>query len=505
MISDVSAIHGEPARTRRTPWVVWLVLWLLVLILAWWFPTTGDDWRRIDFPRRTPAGFLAESVAYYQNHNGRAVANTVSYLLMEPQWLRELVRATTVVALVAGLHRVTGGRTAWGVLFCFAGVLLLPAPVFRESLGWATGFFHYAPPMIGVVLLVGTLAGRWPRRSWSATWWAALVCAVIGMLTCLFIEHVTVATVVLAGGGLGLVVAAGSRPSRALVGWAAGTLAGTGVMLLSPGMRLALSGDDPYYSRTGTLLDTVVSNYAVVTQSFVLSSPVVLGLVVLTCVACGLRGVRRRATPADVVLLAGSLLVGAYAVVSRTWLADRLACTEASVRGCDLAFLGLDLGLLILLLVVLVTLGLRSVPPGPDRVVWAGMLAATLLMLGPLLVVQPIGPRNLFGPLVTVVGMVAVAARPWTDGRATGARAAHLALLATVVTGLAWLGVVQWSNAQASAARVTVMEAAVEDGRRAVVLPAFPYPDWVHGPEDGKMGDHYFLERRRDIRITFAD
>lgn len=492
-------------QNRPVPWYAWVLLGLVVSALAALFPPSGDDWRRIDFTDRTVSGYVTEALSYYRFHNGRVVANTISYLLMEPQWLRVTVKGAAVVALVAALHRVTGGRTVWSPVLLFVGVFLVPAPVFRESLGWTTGFFHYVPPVIGLVLLIGALAGRWPGDPRSDTWGGFGMVAAVGLLTCLFIEHVTVAAVGVTVGGLGLALARGTRPSLGVLGGAVGTVVGTTVMVASPGLRRSLSGEDPYYARTGGWADTVVSNYATVTQSFVFSSPVLLGLVTLSCAHASVRVLRRGRTVSGLALLVGTGVVLLWALVSRSALSDRLMCQEPTVSGCDVGVLGADLLVHLLLLVLIVAIGTRDVAHGPHRAAWTGMLAATVLMLGPLLLVQPIGPRNLYGPLVTLFGAGVIMLSPLLLERTHVARAARWMVAAVLVLGLAGVAVVQWANAEVARARVVAMETAVDRQESSAMLPPFPYPEWVHGPEDTKMGHHFYVQDRGDVAISFSD
>lgn len=479
-------------------------------------PPTGDDWNRIHAAGDLHRALEVTRVNYLER-NGRVVANAASYLLMEPLWLRALLKAGTVLALVAVLMRITGLRTVWGMLVCLAGVVLLPANVFRQSYVWSTGFFFYVPPMIGLLLLVGALAGRGPGdRSRHRVPWA-VACGVLGLLTCLFIEHVTVAAAGLAVGGLVVMLARRHRPRATTVGWVVGVMTGTGIMFAAPGMRLTATGDQERYSApgsTGDLLVTAVENYSEVARAFVLSAPVTLAMVLATGLLVGLAdrrgpGLRSGGRLAGMVLVVGTLAVAGWALASRGLFPDRLRCLGDDAP-CDGAVLAIDLGVLVLFLGLLALVATRTLRDGPDRAVWWGLLAATLLMLGPLLVVSPIGPRNIFGPLLTLAGMVALTGGrllEGTGGPLPGGRAVlslgRVVLVLGVVAGLGWLGAIQVANGRVAAERADILTQAVQEGQTAVQLPAFPHPGWVHDNDDVKMGNHWFRERRGDISLRF--
>lgn len=536
--------EAQERRAPLRPWPGWLLLGLTVFVLALLLPPSGDDWRRIDFADHTFSGYLDRVRRFYLEHNGRVLPNVLSFMVIDPVWLRALAKAVTLVGLVAALQRAVGSRTAWGVLPAVLGVLLLPAPVFRQAIAWSTGFFYYVPPLIGVVLLVGTLAGRWPGQRVAGRWWVMPGTALLAAATCLFMEPVTVAALGLAVGGLLVTLLRRRRPSGALVGWAVGTLAGTAMMLASPGLRHSLSGGSDYYGAPGdTLVLTAVTNYALVSRSFVLTSVTVLGLLLLACLAHGGRALRRGRPVAGGLLVAGALLVGGYAVTRRLLRGEPPACGDGSLSSCNLSGLALDLTMLVLLLVLVAGTGLLATDPaltgeadrpgftraGRDRAAWVALLAATLLMLAPLLVVQPIGGRNLYGPLVMLTGTAMLALRPWVDGDvgaggigaggvgdvgAGGARAGDAGArrgvlvvrtgLATVAAAaLVQVGVVSWANAQVFAERVRLLEEAVAEDRDEVELPPYPDGRWVHVPDDDLLGYHYYVDRRHDIVLRF--
>lgn len=512
-----TASPAASGRPSAVSWPWWVALGVVLLGIALVMPPTGDDWNRIhaagDLHR-----VLEVSKVNYLERNGRVVANAVSYLLMEPLWLRALLKAVTVLALVAVLMRITGLRTVWGMLVCLAGVVLLPANVFRQSYAWSTGFFFYVPPMIGLLLLVGALAGRGPGdRSCHRVPWA-VACGVLGMLTCLFMEHVTVAAAGLAVGGLGVMLARRHRPRATTVGWVVGVVTGTAIMFAAPGMRLTATGDQERYSAPGSINDllvTAVENYSEVSRAFVLSAPVTLAIVLATGLLIGLRtdrsgpGPRSDGRLAGMTLVVGTLVVAGWALVSRGLFADRLRCLGTDAP-CDGVVLAIDLGVLALLLGLLVLVAARALRDGPDRAVWWGLLAATLLMLGPLLVVSPIGPRNIFGPLLTLAGMVAITGGrllEGTGGPLPGGRAVlsvgRGVLILGVVAGLGWVGAIQVANGRVAAERAEILTQAVQEKQTAVQLPAFPYPRWVHDNEDAKLGNHWFREHRGDISLHF--
>jgi hypothetical protein len=476
---------------------------VVTFVLAVLFPATSDDWARIAFSDRTPGGYVREALHSYASHNGRVLGNNLSFILMEPPWVRAAVKALTVTGLVAMMQVVVGRRSPWTALMCFVGVFLVPAGVFRQSYVWSAGFFNYVPPMIGLLHLVH-LVGRETRPrplSRSRRWLHGLGRALSGLATCLFIEHVAVAALVVAAAAGGAQL--WRRQLRPGVpDWLAGAVVGCAVLFGSPGLA-EVGSTDAYFSYADSVerfFNLGRANYSVITSSFVLSNVVLLALIAVGCLVSALRrrGQGGAGRAVDGAVVVGVLLIVGYAVVSRSLWGDSLLCGG---RNCDSVVLGVDLLALFLLLAVLVTVGLRYISER-QRTVWFVLIAATVLMLAPLLVVAPIGPRNVFGPTVTTATLAVLLAHHAFGGMTLPGRVIGRAVLAVVVIGgLTWHFQIHRANDAVARERVRILTEAVERGQHEVLIPSFPYPDWVHSNRDRKMGLVYYLRVPRDIEI----
>lgn len=479
---------------------------LVVFLLARLFPPTGDDWSRIAFGPRTLGSLLDKAWQTYTDHNGRLLGNSLSFALIEPVWLRAAAKAAAIVGLVAVTVWLARGRSLGVAFLAFAGLLLLPPPLFRESYGWSAGFFNYVPPMLAVLFLAGLLgaggrAGGAGRRAVTV-----LLAGIVTFAGCLFVEHVTAALLTLAVGGFAGQVLR-RRPDAAAGAAALGAILGTVVMLASPGLRTVGTNQDDYFSYAASLADlvaTAVPNFAIVAESFVLSNPVLLALLAGTVLAAAVRGrpgASRDGT--DVLLAVATLVVVGYAAASRLAGGGRLTCAGGELAGCDRAALALELSALLILLAVLAGATVRYVAAGAQRHTATALLVATIAMLGPLLLVAPIGPRNVYCPTVTVLAFTALLARPMLEDRDRRfGRLATAALGVACVTGSVAVFAIQRANAQVAHERVAIMAAAVRAGADEARLPPFPHPEWVHHPNDKKIGVRYYRDEPRDIDVV---
>ena len=100
-----------------------------------------------------------------------------------------------IVGLMSGLFGVGGGFLITPLLF-FIGIPPAIAVATGANQVVASSFSGVLAHLrrktvdvrMGVVLLVGTLAGRWPGERVAGRWWVAPGTALLGAATCLFME-----------------------------------------------------------------------------------------------------------------------------------------------------------------------------------------------------------------------------------------------------------------------------------------------------------------------------
>jgi hypothetical protein len=280
----------------------------------------------------------------------------------------------------------------------------------------------------------------------------------------------------------------------------AGSLLGAVAMFSNGAYRRALSGDNGYQkigqaagSRTDqmlTSLDTIIGPYGVTLNT---ALNVVL-LALLAVVATG----RVRDSRGPVRLAFGA--VGGVALVAAgliLWLVPRKA-SELTSTG------------IVSLLLLLLTLGVAAVTV-PDRSARRLLLFVTasfVVLVAPLLVVKPLGPRC-FVPSYALL-LVAVAVLAHQGVRRMGSVSSGLLIVAAaaiaVPTFVSHYAIYHKID-QASAVRQAQARAAAAEGATTVVLKHLPGGSrWVHAPdpasEPWETRYKLFYHLPRTLKIT---
>lgn len=452
-----------------------------LLLLFVQFPPTGDDWILLGKEYGIREHLLRVRHDWV-NQNGRVLGNFLHTLLVH-HWPGILSKLLAFFGMVYALSRIAK-RSVWAIAPVLSATLLfLPKEVLREVWVWNAGFFNYVPPL--VLLLVLLLL--WQVEELSERRKAAIV--VTSLCACLFMENITVYLLLI---GFVLLLWALFRASdyrlRALLTFA-GCAAGALIMFSSPSYRRVVDATDGYRS-AGTDLASMVhtaivnwnesfSRYLIAENLFLLS------LILLS--ASALLMVQKERTWALKISLILLWISG-----PSLWLIARLTDGPISVRHSFPLHLVFYLSLL-----GFGWLTLR----GRDRHLYAFVLISLAVVMGPLLIVTPVGARNFFTPVVFQLLAVLLLWRGLPELPA----ASRLVLLAAVLV----FSLVRWGqllfiyseNFSVHRERMAIAEAAASRSDAEVTVPAFPYPSYLHATDPGKIGHAYYRQEPMDMLI----
>ena len=465
----------QPRRLRPdVELIVAAALFVSFAALAARFPFTGDDWAwgsQIGLDRLD---------TLFRDYNGRYAGNLAVLALTRSEWLLPLVMAGSVVLIVFLVLHLSDNRSLPGYLTVYALFLSMPKDVWRQGIAWTSGFSNYALATVWLLVFLVSVKAALQRRESRVR---PLECGAIlafGFVGQLFIEHVTLYIVVAAIAALVYGRVRSGRLLAPLVCWVVAAVAGAAVMFSNGAYRLAATSPDRYQQIGGTppsgsrlsemanVLTKLISQYGI-TGNRVLNIVTVL-LVALLALAASRRSRNtsaRVALGAAGVLLAGVaalLVLGAFGVV-------------ASPRR-----LSPFLGLLGYFAVVGLAVPLVRDPRAQRLVVVAAVSIPVLV--GPLLVVKPLGPRCFLPTYALLLVIVSVLLKRCLDeyGPVLGVATTVAALLVAALTLSQHL--VRYGEIdQAETARLQLIRSEVAAGAERVVVRPLPHGDWVHQPD----------------------
>lgn len=471
--------RGPAERLPRGLEVVVLAVIVVTFgVLADLFPYSGDDWAwgsQIGVDRLS---------TFFADYNGRYAGNLAVLVLTRSSAAVAVTMALAVAAAAFLVLHLARFRTLTGYVLVYALLLATPVDVWRQGIVWTSGFSNYmlaTLSMLGVMVAVRSALTRTSDRP-SHPVLRGVALFLLAFVGQLFIEHVTILVVAVTGGCVlwSLVTRRGVGASL----WClfVGAVLGAAAMFSNGAYRRAFSGGDGYQkigsqggSRTEQMLislDTIIGTYGVALNTAL--NVVLLGLL-------GLVAARRatHASRATARLFFGAIgVVALVAAVLVVWWVphDASALTSGGIAS---------------LVLVLVTMAcaMVTVEDHEDRRLLLFVTIGFVLLIAPLLVVKPLGPRCFVPSYVLLLVAVAVLARVGLRrlGRVPARTSAYILVAAAAVIGVTAFVVryeIYHRIDEASAARQATARTAVADGASSVVLRHLPYGGrWVHAPD----------------------
>lgn len=456
-------------------------LFLALLALCGLFPLTGDDWFREELGRRLtgPTDLLEAVLTGWRTYNGRILGNLLAYAAGSRRLLRELLRAAFLFGTVRLAAGHGGFRTVWGTLLTAAALLALPRDMFAQIYPWAAGFFNYVPPTALALAALRMLEDLFAERPVPGGVPRAAAVFLLGLCGALFVEHVTLYGV---WAGAVLLVWSWRRglPKAPAAAFCAGTLLGAILLFLSPSYGLIWGGG----AYSAGLWANAGENFPVVVSGLISRCPVLY----LTLTALGLAwfAASRRTGPDRLLAVLLALGCGCFILcgLRGRWTGgEALAAVlwgAALWAGCW-----------------------RWLPKGERRNRALFFLASAGVGALPLLAVSPIGPRCLYwsyvclvisaGNLLSALPLGLLPRRP-VRGAALGLAAGVLAFYLALFLPIHAL----------EGERLAALEEAVAQGRREVVLPAYPHGEYLWEGDTDKIGSRFYIQEPGDLSISFV-
>lgn len=456
-------------------------LFLALLALCGLFPLTGDDWFREELGRRLtgPTDLLEAVLAGWRTYNGRILGNLLAYAAGSRRLLRELLRAAFLFGTVRLAAGHGGFRTVWGTFLTAAALLALPRDMFAQIYPWAAGFFNYIPPVTLALAALRMLEDLFAERPVPGGVPRAAAVFLLGLCGALFVEHVTLYGV---WAGAVLLVWSWRRgiASAPVAAFCAGTLLGALALFLSPSYGLIWGGG----AYSAGLWANAGENLPVVVSGLISRCPVLY----LTLTALGLAW---------------------FAASRRTGLDRLLAALLALGCGCFILcglrgrWTGGEALAAVLWGAALWAGCWRWLPKGERRNRALFFLAGAGVGALPLLAVSPIGPRCLYwsyvclvisaGNLLSALPLGLLPRRP-VRGAALGLAAGVLAFNLALFLPIHAL----------EGERLAALKEAVAQGRREVVLPAYPHGEYLWEGDTDKIGSRFYIQEPGDLSISFV-
>ena len=489
---------------RIVPVLAVVLTFFFLLLLSRGFVTSGDDWY---FSARNTAEGLSgafreavhNAVRHYASLNGRLLGNGSSRFFGTHDMVRELARCTIILVILLQLCRAARVRSALMYLAALLMVVALPSDIYAQSYAWAAGFFNYVPPLMMILAFI--LRADRVMNGQKDSFLHGFGMFLPAFACQLFVENVTVGFCLLTAGTALWYLAANRRLSWSLSGSLLGAILGCAVMFSAPGYaNVNQEGYREVSSTIGELLKVFRTNFTTITmylteRNWAVILPMsLLGVALLSGKEAGKHPVLRSLAAA--ALLVCPVWFYAYRKV--------LLTLSYSQWVAQLSF-WLDMAFNLLYLLAVLAAAVLGLTDAGSRRRAVLCIAAVPLIFGPLLVVNPIGPRCMYIPYMLLVCIVLIFAGEWLGRCSADTRKLLLMpvalMTACVLTVYLWTAV--W-NGYYEHIRISRIQEAMSVGASAVDLPSYPYPAYVHNGNGGAIRYYYYYETPCDLEFRYV-
>ena len=199
---------------------------------------SGTDWYRVGFRDRSPSGILGLLGQQYQNVDGKVLGNLFSYLLMVPEWLRDLVKALFILGTIFVIWGMSKRKDTMSFLAVFLFFTAFSIPLLSQVLFWNTGFFYQVFPVyFFLIYFLWMKMGQGdPERKREIP--LAVFFFFLGMASCLFMETLTLVFLPLSFLFLFYEKKGRDHISLESICWTVGTVIGAIILFSSPANSL---------------------------------------------------------------------------------------------------------------------------------------------------------------------------------------------------------------------------------------------------------------------------
>lgn len=445
---------------------IFIVLFALVFSLCAMFPNTGDDWFRMGLAKSltSPLALMRIVIDKWMTNNARILGNILAYPAGGNILYRDISRSIIIFLMIVFTAKASGIDGIGGLFAVSALLFTIPRELFREVYPWAAGFYNYVPPVLLILVYLHQVFKKGENL---------IAAFFLGFASQLFIENATLYSIALDVMLIIYWLYKKTKPLKIVWYHLVGAVIGAMLLFASPAYSGIFTSGGSYDVGGSSLLDTMDFNLTIILNSTVLGCPVILiGIPLLLII----RHLRSKNTALYLLLFGASILSIVMLIGGIPYL-----------RIFAISWY---------LIIMSVTICAST---GEERTKQILYMLSAAIFAGPLLIVNPIGPRCLFGSYVFLIMYMLEAAKHLEiDKRALTAISA---ICACAVFAYWMYRYVPVHNADKE--RISAIETAMSEHRSSVTVKRLPNVEYMWEPESKKIEYAYFYNTPGDFTINF--
>lgn len=261
-------------RESRMKLIRYSVCFLLIALLCWMFPYTGDDWTW-----GSQIGMDRLNVWFYA-YNGRYVGNLVVLALTRSNILKALVMAVCLTGILYLVEYIS--KKKWSFYVSCIGLLLIPKEVLGQAVVWTSGFSNYVLPVFLILIFIAYAYPIFQETLPKRRLWHCLPLFVLGVINSLIMENITIYNVALTIGVIVYTIVVHHKVVAAHIAYLLGSFAGTFYMFSNGAYHNIMNNKNTYQQvAEGGIVKNAEKNYVEVIAKYLCLDNVWVNLAIL--------------------------------------------------------------------------------------------------------------------------------------------------------------------------------------------------------------------------------
>ncbi len=502
----MNQLKSQTIRNKITKDVIFTAfIFIAFAVLVYLFPYSGDDWAW-----GTQIG-LDRLAVWFKAYNGRYLGNLLELALTRSELLNMLVSSAFFTAACFLPRLYSGSKSFTAYLMGCVMFLLMPKDVFVQSIVWTAGFSNYIPPIVLTMLYFVFIKNIFDEKKPEYRPWIGVLSAVIGFSSTLFMENVTLFVVAIS---VLIIFYSYLRFKKLFVVHLmhlAGSVIGAVVMFTNAAYLNIAQGDDFYRETAADLgiVDTVLSNSMEIFRSFFSGNITALVIFSVLCAILCIVFVKGSADRIRKLIAVASFGVNVLSLMI-IYFKSRFTHWEL--------FYGYEKSSLITVLFFIMIAAVYfasgivcvfiCVECEKTRNKNLLLLISIPVLIAPLAVVSPIGPRCFFPPYMMLMGICVslfVYIKDKLGWSPEVNKSIAVSLIAVCIASVTFLFSIYSSIHYFDVKRSEYAVKQAEERSKNVIVCNLPYPSyvWTGDPEVEPWSTRYKLFYGIDKDVTF--
>lgn len=380
----------QEKRERRELIIVSILFVITLGILVYLFPYSGDDWAWGSSigVERLETGF--------KNYNGRYLGNLLVMLLTRSNILRVIVITLTLygIVILASRFSSAGKINNSNIYLAMVLILFTPRDIWTQSVVWTAGYSNYVISVVLILIYFYYIKKYFEQDSIEKNNKTSLIIFFLGLITTLFMEHITLYSVILGAFVIVFTKIKFKRIYSINISYLLGTVIGTIIMFSNGAYRTIVEGNESYRSipkSGGFIIEALKSYFTVVYKQLALNNVIlniILATIIILIVIKNYKKLNQNKIKyiiySNLIIIIGYTTYGIIKSMNPEWSLF-LKYTKYFEGIFSIVFY-----------LALISFVFYFIEDKAKKIKLLFLLGSISILVGPLFVVKPIGPRCFF-------------------------------------------------------------------------------------------------------------